>query len=435
MSNIPAAANPPLPKDGLALRSYLLVSQYIAPLMRHQLRRRLAAGKELHSRYTEKLGIATDARPSGTLVWLHGVGLGEVLALRGLISTMLSHRQDLSFLVTSSTRTSAEVFSQNTTDRTIHQFLPLDAQPFVKKFLDHWQPDISVWAEQDLWPAMVVETDSRDIPLALVNARMNQRAYKSRARLRRLYADLYKRFKTISAQDETTADHMQLLGASVSVGGSLKTAAVPLEDKVEKRAQFSAAIDGRKCWVVASSHSEDEKLATSAHRQLLKDNPQLLLIIAPRLIDRKEDIINDCNNQQLSVAARSDNKLPQQHHNVYLADTFGEMGIWYRVSIAAYIGGSTGPVQGHNPWEAAILDCPVIHGPNVANFSDDYTALQQHHAAMNVSTADQLAACIKEEQGLPEMSTNARRLILDKNSTIESIARKLLALLPDATTE
>ncbi|MFN6057924.1 MAG: 3-deoxy-D-manno-octulosonic acid transferase, partial [Paracoccaceae bacterium] len=214
---------------GPALRAYLAASRAIPLVARPVLRRRLARGKELPDRWREKLGEPGLPRPDGPLVWLHAVGLGETLALRGLIAALATEAPEAEFLVTSSTRGSAEVFAANLPPRTRHQFLPLDAPAYLRRFLDHWQPALSVWAEQDLWPGAVVATADRGIPLAMVNARMNADAYARRRRWQGLYADLFARFSLVTAQDATTAGHLQALGAAeVRVTGSLKAAVPPL---------------------------------------------------------------------------------------------------------------------------------------------------------------------------------------------------------------
>lgn len=396
--------------------------------MRWQLKRRLKAGKENPDRLQEKKGIADQPRPATPVLWIHGVGLGEVLALRGLILSILNKRDDLTILVTSSTRTSAEVFCKHITPQTIHQLLPLDARPFVTKFLDHWQPELSVWAEQDLWPLLVTETHRRKIPLMLVNARMNKKAYQSRRRLKSLYRDLYKKFNSIVAQDKNTAGHMRKLGAVVSVGSSLKSVAIPLDDDTTKRLAFENSIQKRPCWLLASSHREDEELAIAAHAELVQSQPELLLIIAPRLIDRKREIADQCWAHNLSVRSRSDNEEPS--HQVYIADTFGEMGLWYRVANAAFIGGSMGPVQGHNPWEAAVLDCPIIHGPNIDNFSNDYNALHTNDAAVTINTTDELVTVLKNQNLLNHTKIQAKTLTHSNNSALEALAVELVSLIP-----
>lgn len=419
-------------KDGIALKAYLLLSAFTPPLMRWQLKRRIKTGKESPDRLPEKLGIASQTRPATSVIWIHGVGLGEVLALRGLILAILDQRDDLTLLVTSSTRTSAEVFSKNITPNTIHQMLPLDAKSFVNKFLNHWKPDLSIWAEQDLWPSLVTETHRRNIPLVLVNARMNQKAFQSRRRLKNLYRDLYKRFNTIIAQDENTAEHMRQLGATVSVGNSLKSVAIPLDDDTTRRTRFENSLQGRRCWLLATSHSEDEALALAAHAELIESQPELLLIIAPRLISRKNEIADRCKAYNLSAGSRSGDDLPV--YQVYIADTFGEMGLWYRVAIAAFIGGSMGPVQGHNPWESAVLDCPIIHGPNTNNFVNDYEALHRNNAAIAVTTKVELVAVLNDQILLDQTTAQATNLTRTNKSALNTLALELLSLLPNRQT-
>lgn len=415
-------------KDGLALRSYLLFSNIAEPLYRFGIKRRLKRDKENPDRYQEKFGLIDIQRPAGTVIWMHGVGLGEVLALRSLIAALQQQRNELFFLVTSSTRASADVFAANQPAHSVHQFLPVDARLPVNRFLDHWRPDLSVWAEQDLWPALVYHTHQRDIPLALVNARMNYHSYRSRARVRSLYQNLFQRFKWISAQDRETAEHMRKLGASVTVGGSLKASVTPLSDPVDLRIEFTRQVMGRYLWLLASSHREDETLAMEAHRQLLQHHPDALLIIAPRYIQRKDDIASQCNESGLTASIRSDSADPG-NSQVYVADTFGEMGLWYRVCQVAFIGGSNSTVQGHNPWEAAALHCAVMHGPNTDNFRLDYQELTDHNAATCIENCDQIVDALLNPSLQKKQATNAHALAIQNNNKIKSLAATLLTLI------
>ena len=274
-------------RPGLALSTYLALSRAFPLAAPTILRRRLAQGKELPDRWREKLGEPSLPRPDGPLIWLHAVGLGEVLALRGLI-TALAERSEAAFLVTSTTRGSAEVLAKNLPPRTRHQFLPLDAPGYLARFLDHWRPTLSIWAEQDLWPGAVIAADRRCVPLALVNARMNAEAYSRRMRWKGLYADLLARFRLITAQDEATARHLQVLGANgVRVLPSLKAAAPPLAADPAALAVARETLVGRQAVLLASSHPEDEFVTLSAFRAL---HPRPLLVIAPRDTSRGDEI-------------------------------------------------------------------------------------------------------------------------------------------------
>jgi 3-deoxy-D-manno-octulosonic-acid transferase len=421
---------PSAPATGPVLRAYQLAVWAVGPLLPVYLRRRLKRGKEDPARWREKLGQASLPRPDGPLVWMHAVGLGEVMALRGLIAAMGRARPDLSFLVTSSALSSAQTFAGNTPARTQHQFLPLDAPGPVAAFLDHWRPDLSVWAEQDLWPGAVVATHRRGIPLALINARMNARAFAARQRFRGLYANLYARFAHISAQDADTAQHLAALGAGdVTVTGSLKAGAGPLADQPEKRVALVAALAGRKPWCVASSHATDEAAALTAHKMLSDQDPARLLIIAPRDPARRDDIVAACAAAGLSVAVRSTGAIPSATDAVYLADTFGEMGLWYRLCPAALIGGSLGETGGHNPWEPAHLGCAILHGQNVANFVADYAAFHTAGAARLVADAAQLAQALQDPH-LPEQAARGLALAQGGTAGMDALYAQLLELMP-----
>ena len=411
---------------GLWLSAYAVAGHALAPLAAPLLRRRLARGKEDPDRWREKLGEATASRPPGRLVWLHAVGLGEVLALRGLAAEMADRAPDLTFLLTSTARSSAEATARNLPPRTIHQYLPLDLPGPRRRFLDHWRPDLSVWAEQDLWPGLVTEAARRGIPLALVNARMNADAYRRRARARGLYAPLLRAFRLIAAQDPATARHLEALGAPapVAVTGSLKPAAPPLADDPAARAAVEAASGTRPLWLAASTHAEDEAVAFAA----LDAMPGTLLILAPRLPRRGPEIAAAACAARLAPALRSAGDLPGPDTRVYIADTIGELGLWYRMSPAALVGGSFGPVNGHNPWEPARLGCAILHGPNIANFAADYAALDAEGAARLVGSGPDLAAALADP-ALPQMAEAARALADTHATGARDLARALLGLM------
>ena len=349
---------------GFALRLWLGLTWALQPVLPWHLKRRIKRGKEDAERWREKLGHASAARPEGTLIWMHAVGLGEVLALRGLIARLSAQNPDLRFLVTSGTLASARVFARNLPPRTIHQFAPLDAPGPARRFLDHWHPDLSIWAEQELWPGLVYRTHRADIPLALVNARMNDAAFERRRRVGALYRDILPRFALISAQDDTTAALLATLGAPVvSTDGSFKPVTPPLSDAPNERTTLAAALKGRFCWLAASSHDADETLTLTAHQSLLTRDPGALLILAPRLPDRAPDILSQLSTKGLTTARRSQDQPITPDTQVYLADTFGDLGLFYRVARAAFIGGTMDNVEGHNPWEAAQLGCAILQAP------------------------------------------------------------------------
>jgi 3-deoxy-D-manno-octulosonic-acid transferase len=407
-------------RPSLALGAYLAASRAIPLVASSLLKRRLAKGKELPGRWREKLGHPTQPRPQGPLIWLHAVGLGETLALRGLIAAMAA-LTDAQFLVTSTTRGSAEVMAQNLPPRTRHQFLPLDAPAYLNRFLDHWRPNLSIWAEQDLWPGAVTATDKRQIPLALVNARMNADAYARRSRHKALYANLFSRFRLITAQDQATTNHLQALGAKgVRTTGSLKAAAPALSVDPQTLNAAREALTGHVPILLASSHPEDEFAAFTVLRAA---HPKPLLLVAPRDPQRGPEIAACAAEHGLTSTLRSKGEGPTA--DVWIVDTFGEMGLWYRLCPTTLIGGTYGPTEGHNPWEPAALGSAILHGPRIANFAADFAVLHRAAAAQAVQP-EALAAAFAADHS--DMAARAKALSDAAQGALAPLAAELLAL-------
>lgn len=403
----------------LALRAYMALWHGLARVAPWHLKRRLARGREDPARWREKLGQAGVARPQGPVIWLNGVGVGEVMALRGLIAAMGRLEPSAWFLLTSSARSSAEVVAANLPPRCIHQYLPLDAPAFVTRFLDHWQPDLAIWSDQELWPTAVCLADKRGIPLAFLNARITQGSVEKRKFARVLYRDVLTRFQHILAQDPRSAQNLAALGAQgVRVMGSLKAAAPVLTAKLPELARMQTMFAGRRVWVAASTHLEDEVVALSAQAQLFAENSSWLLVLVPRDPSRLLALNMPFVKRSTGTALAAE--------PLYLADTFGELGLWYRLAQAALVGGSFGPVEGHNPWEPAALGCAVLHGPRVGNFTTDYKALHEVDAARAVADAEDLARALRSTD-LEHMGQRGQSLVRDA-APLDDLAADLLGM-------
>ncbi|MGO4908943.1 3-deoxy-D-manno-octulosonic acid transferase [Pseudorhodobacter sp. W20_MBD10_FR17] len=419
MNNLPAVITTP---ESKSLRNYRLLTQALAPLASFHLKNRLRKGREDAARWQEKLGQAGQARPQGRLIWLNAVGLGEVMALRGLIEAMGRADPDAHFLITSSARSSAQVIATNLPARTIHQYLPLDAPTYVARFLDHWQPDLSIWAEQEIWPNAVHACDQRGIPLVLLNARITAESAQKRGIIKAIYRDVLPRFQRIIAQDAASAAHLQALGASdVAVMASLKCTAPMLQANATELSRMQNMFKARKVWVAASTHIEDESIAEAAQQTLFAADPSWLLVLVPR--DPKRNVA-----VPMPFVRRSADP-DQMVAPIYLADSFGELGLWYRLASAALIGGSFGAIQGHNPWEAAALGCAVLHGPRVGNFTADYAALHVAGAAREVADSAALASALQSAD-LVQLGLRGQSLVR-RAAPLDDLAGELLGMLRD----
>ncbi len=387
------------PCRSLLLGVYLALSGRAAPFAATTLRRRRAAGKEHAERIGERMGEASLPRPDGPVAWFHAASVGEAVSLLEMLRRLCDTRPDLTCLVTSGTLTSAELLADRLPDRCIHQFVPLDVLPWVRRFLDHWKPSVAVWTESELWPAMIWETHRRGIPMLLINARISDRTYRRWRGLPGMARAILERFDRVLAQDDLAEVQLAALGAdpdSLEVTGSLKEGAAPLPCDDAERVRLTRAFAGRELWLAASTHEGEEETVVSAHLSVLRSHHRLTLILAPRHPDRGDGIAAMLRQRGLTVQQRSAGDMPNSETDVYLADTLGEMGLWYRLSPVSFIGGSLIDIGGHNPYEPALLGSAVLHGPHVRNFRDAYAKLTAAGAAVEVTGVDGLVRALDE---------------------------------------
>lgn len=347
------------------------------PFLPGYLARRVAAGKEDPARLGERYGLATATRPAGRLAWLHGASIGEALSLLPLIEALRRDHPALSFLVTSGTVTSARLLSERLPPYAVHQFLPLDARSWVARFLDHWRPDFGLFVESELWPHLIAAAQRRGLPLALVNARLSQRAEARWRRAPRWAGSLLESFALLLAPDEDQAARYRAIGAqAVIVTGNLKSAAPPLPHDEAELARLRAALRDRPILLFASTHPGEETIAAALHRALAAQHRGLLTILAPRHPHRGGAIAAELGALGFRIARRSAGGAPDGWTELYLADSLGELGLFYRLADLVVMGGSFAPAGGHNPLEPAQLDRAILSGPGIANFAALYRRLE-----------------------------------------------------------
>ena len=380
----------------IAASLYRLASRALGPAAHLVLARRAARGKENPARLGERWGRTALDRPAGRLIWLHAASVGESLSLLPIIERLLVRLPAVEILVTSGTVTSAKLLADRLPQpRARHQFLPLDHPAAVARFLDHWSPDLAFWVESEFWPNLLLETHRRGIPMALLNARMSAGSFRGWQRAPGLIKALLACFNLVLAQDEVQADRLMQLGArAADTVGDLKAAAsVPSAPEAEL-ARYRALIGTRPVWLAASTHEGEELLVAEAHRRLQARFPGLLTLLAPRHPARAEQIAPALAAVGLRVSHHSAGQTLGPATELYLIDTLGELGLFYRLAPVVLVAGSLGApgtIGGHNPLEAAQLGCAVIFGPDTLNCTASATALEQAGAAQRLPNAGALA--------------------------------------------
>ena len=379
----------PLP---MTLRVYRSLSSAMVPLSPALINRRLKLGKEDPARVGERRGVSADVRPVGPLVWIHGASVGEVLAAAGLIEKLRA--LNLRILLTSGTVTSAAIVAKRFPADVIHQYVPYDSPRYVARFLDHWRPSLALFIESDLWPNLILSSAARRLPMVLINGRMSQRSFPRWRRMSNTISALLGRFDVCLAQSELDGERFSTLGSrNVVVTGNLKLdVAAPPADPARLERLMSMT-RGRPVVVAASTHPGEEEILIEAHKTLAGFFPGLLTVIVPRHPDRGEAVARLISASGLRAGLRSREEQPSATTDIYVADTMGELGLFYRLAPIVFMGGSLVEHGGQNPIEAIKLGASVVHGPHVFNFSDVYEALD---AAGGARRADTQEALVKQ---------------------------------------
>ncbi|WP_376100103.1 3-deoxy-D-manno-octulosonic acid transferase [Roseomonas sp. CCTCC AB2023176] len=411
------------------------------PLLPLWLARRVRLGKEDPVRLHERRGEGAD-RPPGPLLWLHGASVGESQSLLPLMAALATDRPDLRFLVTTGTLTSARLLADRLPPglaaRTAHRFIPHDVPAHVARFLDGWCPDAGVIVESELWPNLLDATAARGIPMALINARLSERSARAWRYAPGLAARLLGTFRVVAAQTEADAARLRGLGArAVTAPGNLKSAADPLPADPAALDALRAATAGRPVLLAASTHPGEETVVAAAHAVLAARLPGLLTVIVPRHPDRGADLARDLAATGLRIARRAAGEAPGPDAALYLADTMGELGLFYRVAGAALVGKSLlPPGGGQNPLEPARLGCPILLGPYMANFDAVTERLLAAGGAIRVADATGLADAagrvLTDPAFTAPMRAAAARIAAGDGDLPARLAAAIGALLPPA---
>lgn len=401
----------------MMLHIYKHISGNAGPFFNALLASRARKGLELPERLPERRGIAGKINPGPPLTWIHAASVGEAQSALILVARLREKNPGLHILMTTGTVSSAELMQKNLPPGVIHQFYPLDHPGWTKSFLDHWRPSLVLWMESELWPNMLAEIKKRSIPAVLVNARLSDRSFRRWSWVRSAAGEVLSAFKLILAQGETEAMRYKALGANAAIAaGNLKYGAAPLRFNENDLQTVTATIGTRPLWLYASSHKGEEALACRVHTALKNIFPDLLTVIVPRHPNRRDDIAQTCRAHNLNFIMRGEEKImPAPGTDIYVADTFGELGLFYRLAPLAVIGRSFSDDGGggHNPIEAAQLNCAVLYGPNVQYQKDLFAGMTAASAARPVKDESELTAAIQALLSSPDQCTALQRTGLE----------------------
>tara|TARA_B100000212_G_scaffold227632_1_gene172839 strand:- start:1488 stop:2753 length:1266 start_codon:yes stop_codon:yes gene_type:complete len=413
-------------------RIYNLMTKIIRPLFYLFFIYRFLKNKEERGKYSERKGFSSSKKPKGKIVWVHAASVGEALSSLPLIDKLKELSPKISILITTSTKTSKEIIVKKKIDDLIHQYVPWDNEKFCTNFLNFWQPDLAIFLESEIWPNLLNETNKKNIPLCLVNARITDNTFKKWFKFPKTIKYLLSFFSIIIAQDELSKIKLQKLGAkNIFVYGNLKNDSKKLLYDIEDFRKYDEYLREKNLLVAASTHEGEEVEIINKFKSLLIELPNLFLVLAPRHPDRRSDLVKIIKKSGFTdkdFILRSSNNYLDQNIKIFLLDSIGELGYFYKKSNAVIMGGAFGYFGGHNPIEPALFENAIFSGPNFYNFKDEYNQLLKNDGAKIIYDMDDLSI-LKNKEKLLSMAKNSKIFSENIKGTADKISVKLIGLL------
>lgn len=398
------------------------------------IRKRKKERKEHPTRFNERLGNYKVPRPQGKLYWMHGASVGESVSMLPLIDKLLKEDPELSILVTTGTLTSAEIMAKRLPKRAFHQFIPFDVPAFAQKLIKHFKPDAVLWFESELWPSLLSEIKKAKIPLVLVNGRISDKSFETWKKFKFVSKELLGCFSLCLGQSEQDKNRLILLGApKADCVGNLKFAGMPLPIDENKLNVLKEQIGDRPVFLLSSTHNDEEE-RFALYLPWFKDNvDRVLTIVVPRHPNRGDDIVRMYRCRHFNVAQRSREEDITPETDIYVADTIGEMGLWYALSAISFIGGSLIPHGGQNFMEAARDKNAVLVGPNMQNFVEMMNRARFYDAVYQVDSAEdaveEAITLFRDENLLRERQQKAYLWTQKEEAVLDGIVNALKRVL------
>ncbi|MBS0236164.1 MAG: 3-deoxy-D-manno-octulosonic acid transferase [Proteobacteria bacterium] len=422
----------------MLLHLYTLLSYLATPFLPLLVLKRWWHGKEIPGRWLERFGISHTKRPRGKLVWLHAASVGEVNSIVPVINELHKVRPDWHFLITTITVTGNQAALKGLDKTAIIQFLPMDAPPYIALFLRRWQPDLALFVDSEIWPNLLRSIKKHSITLILLNARMSTKSFNKWSNYPKTAATLVQLFDLIFPSTKIDHERFANLGArNITYIGHLKYSTPPLTYNEENLQQLKAQIGLRPVFLCSSIHHGEISVCLSIHSSLRQKYPQLLTIIAPRHPEDGKAIIAAAIKQGINSTQRSKNGKINDKAEIYVADTIGELGLWYRLTPMAFIGGSLIDHGGQNMLEPARLACVPIVGPHIHNFTAIMEEMTTHHTVITCADAAAVAQAaihlMQDAAALQSYKDNCLKFSASRENILTETINTLLKYVDENT--
>ena len=415
---------------------YRLLIIFFSPLIAIFVLYRVFTGKEELAHFSQRLGFASIIRPPNKqLIWLHGASVGESIAAAGLIKKLIDLYPSHQFLLTTGTITAARLVKNNMPINVIHQYIPLDLSFCTKRFINYWSPQVAIFIDSEIWPN-ILDATSKKCPIILANAIISNSSVIKWSLLNSWSREIFSKFSLILAQDQANADKFLKLGAqNIINAGSLKFNNEKPECNQQAKFLLAQQVIGRRVLLAASTHQGDEEYIVECYKRLKPKYPDLLLLIAPRHAHRLGQIKTLLQEKKLIFAVRSHNQLISITTDVYVADTLGELGLFYSLAEISFIGGSI-KNGGHNIIEPSFFNTIILFGPDMKNFANIAQEYLHHKAAIMCDNLDEMSQTIdyllSNLQIQSSYHSAAEKLLDSKNSITKLYLKSISTIIDNA---
>ena len=382
---------------------------------------RIILGKENPQRFLEKFCIYSKNPNFKKTIWLHGASVGEILSVIPIIQELEKNKKINKILLSSSTTSSAHIFSKYKFKKTTHIYFPIDTNYLTNKFINYWNPKVAIFIDSEIWPNMFKNLEKNNIPIVLINGRITKKSFMRWMNFPSFAIKIFKKISLALPQNTETLNYLKILGVKkIKFVGNLKYFG---QSKKFLDKSTKLKFKNRLIFCAASTHYNEELFIGKLHKELKSKYKNLLTIIIPRHIDRSNSIINELESVNLNTVTRSSRQKISKTTDIYIVDTYGEATKFYELSKVTFLGGSLIKHGGQNPLEPARLGNYILHGPNIQNFKEVYRMLSKLNVSKKANNINNMKKIIDRKIEYKQNSKIIKKLnliginILKKNLT------------------
>ena len=371
---------------------------------------RIILGKENPQRFLEKFCIYSKNPNFKKTIWLHGASVGEILSVIPLIQELEKNKKINKILLSSSTTSSAHIFSKYKFKKTTHIYFPIDTNYLTSKFINYWNPKVAIFIDSEIWPNMFKNLEKNNIPIVLINGRITKKSFMRWMKFPSFAIKIFKKISLALPQNTETLKYLKILGVKkIKFVGNLKYFG---QSKKFLDKSTKLKFKNRLIFCAASTHYNEELFIGKLHKELKSKYKNLLTIIIPRHINRSNSIINELESVNLNTVTRSSRKKISKTTDIYIVDTYGEATKFYELSKVTFLGGSLIKHGGQNPLEPARLGNYILHGPNIQNFKEVYRMLSKLNVSKKANNINNMKKIIDRKIEYKQNSKIIKKLNL-----------------------